>query len=120
MDVQLPVYLHDVVTTAIPPRFIVSCRTEAAAQDIAQRLRQAPRADDETFIVAAPRVALVSMPVDAGSSVVVRGYEIASDVLAAALQPPPVEAPPVEPTPAPLPEPEPVVVAPPPVEEPAP
>lgn len=116
MDVQLPVYLHDVVTTAIPPRLIVSCRTEAAAQELATRLNQAPRDGDETFTVAAPRVALVTMAVDSGSSVLVRGYEVASDVLAAALQPPPEP----EPEPAPAPEPDPAPVEPSPVEEPAP
>lgn len=109
MDVQLPVYLHDVVTTATPPRLIVSCRTEAAAAELAQRLQQAPRADEETFTVAPPRVVLQTMAVEPGSSVIVRGFEVASDVLAAALQPPPA-----------APEPEPVVVAPPLIEATAP
>lgn len=107
MDIQLPVYLYDVVTTALPPRLIVTCRTEAAASAVAAALRDAPRDGTDTFTVAPRRVSAVTMAVEPGSSVIVRGYEVASEVLAEAIK-------------AATPEPEPALVEPPPAEEPAP
>jgi hypothetical protein len=97
MNIQLPVYFYDVITTADPPRFIVACRTAEDAMQLVKRLSDTPRADAETFTVAPVRVAMVEMAVDPGSSVTVRGYQVASEVLAAALLPPPVvkEDPPV-------------------------
>lgn len=98
MNIALPVYLYDVVTTDDPPRLIVTCRTEPAALDLAQRLTAAPRDGSDVFTVAPRRVGSVDMTVDPGSSVVVRGYEVASEVLAAAIAsiPAPVVEPPVE------------------------
>lgn len=106
MNVQLPVYLYDVITTADPPRFIVSCRTAEDAMRLAQLLQATPRDTEETFTVAPARVAMVDMAVEPGSSVTVRGYEVASEVLAAALTPPPA------PEPAPVEEPAPEPPAP--------
>ena len=111
MDITLPVYLYDVVTTDEAPRVVVSCRTEQAAVDLAAALNAAPRDGTERFVVGERRVAAVTMPVEPGSSVTVRGYEVASEVLAAAIAtiPPPPEPVVEEP-----------VVDPPPPEEPAP
>ena len=91
MDVQLPVYLFDVTTAAASPRIVVTCRTAEAAHALAVRLndmvnqRELDGAD--TYTAALPRVSLVTMTVQAGSSVSVEGYQIASDVLAKQLTP---------------------------------
>ena len=89
MAILMPVYLYDVTTAAEPPRVLVTCRNPAAAQSLAARLN-AMQADGvidgaETFTAALPRVADVEMSVEPGSSVTVRGYEVASEVLAGSL-----------------------------------
>lgn len=98
MDIALPVYLYDVVNSDDASRVVISCRTEQAAIDLVAQLNAAPRADGGTFYRAPRRVAQVTMAVEPGSSVIVRGYEVASDVLAAAIAsiPAPVEEAPVE------------------------
>ncbi|MBW7935374.1 MAG: hypothetical protein H3C62_17555 [Gemmatimonadaceae bacterium] len=115
MQITLPVYLYDVVTTADPPRLVVTCRTPDAQSELVRRLNDAPLDGGEVFTMAPMRVGAVAMEVEAGSSVTVRGYEIASEVLAATI---------AAATPAPEPAPEPVPDAPAPVdpapEEPAP
>ena len=91
MDVQLPVYLFDVTTAAEPPRIVVTCRTAEAAQALAVQLNgmaeQRQLDGSDTYTAAPPRVALVTMTVQPGSSVTVEGFQIASDVLAEQLTP---------------------------------
>ena len=91
MDVQLPVYLFDVTTAAAAPRIVVTCRTAEAAQALAVQLngmaRQQLLDNADTYTAALPRVALVTMAVQPGSSVSVEGYQIASDVVAQRLAP---------------------------------
>ena len=89
MAILMPVYLYDVTNAAEPPRVLVTCRNPAAAQSLAARLN-AMQADGvidgaETFTAALPRVADVEMSVEPGSSVTVRGYEVASERIAAAM-----------------------------------
>ena len=91
MDVSMPVYLYDVTTAAASPRIVVTCRTAEAAQALAVQLngmaRQQLLDSADTYTAALPRVSLVTMTVQAGSSVSVEGYQIASDVLAKQLTP---------------------------------
>lgn len=89
MDVDLPVYLYDVVTTDTPPRLVVSCRTAEAAQALAVRLEELQRAGllagTEEFTAAEPRVDMVTLPVTPGAHVIVQGYAVATEYVAAAL-----------------------------------
>ena len=88
MQISMPVYLYD-VTTADGSRTIVTCRNADTAHALASRLREMQQngdlAGDEDFTAAAPRLAAVTMDVIPGSSVTVRGYEVASEVVAQAL-----------------------------------
>jgi hypothetical protein len=85
-DVELPVYLYDVTTTAAPPRLVVPCRTPDAAQEIAVRLNQMQDAgllaSAETFTTAEPRLALVRLPITPGGTVTIQGYAVATEEVA--------------------------------------
>jgi hypothetical protein len=87
--VDLPVYLYDVVTASDAPRFVVSCRTAEAAQQVAVRLNQLRTdgllAGDEHFTAAEPRIATVTLPVTPGAHVIVQGYCVATEAVAVAL-----------------------------------
>ena len=72
MQITLPVYLYDVVTTSDPARVVVTCRRPDDATALAVRLNQTALDGGETFTAAPPRVAAVEMAVDPGSSVLHR------------------------------------------------
>jgi len=88
MQILMPVYLYD-VTTADGARVIVTCRNADTAHALASRLREmhlsGQLAGDEDFTAAPPRLSAIPMQVEPGSSVTVRGYEVASEVVAQAL-----------------------------------
>lgn len=96
MNVQLPVYMYDVTTTGDPARVVFTCRAQSTAQELAAHLRALADAGAlegaDSYTFAPPRVALVTLPVEPGSSVLVAGYAIASEVLAAQLTPAPTTA----------------------------
>jgi hypothetical protein len=89
MEIPLPVYLYDVITTSDPPRVVLTCRSGAAAQGYVGRLTESKAAldleGDETFTVAPPRVAIVSVPLVPGSRVTSSGYDVAIEAVASIL-----------------------------------
>jgi hypothetical protein len=88
MDVQMPVYLYDVTTATDTPRLVVTCRSPESATSLAARLNQmrdAGELDDDPFTAAAPRPAVVLLDVEPGSSVLVKGYRVDVEAMAAAV-----------------------------------
>jgi hypothetical protein len=86
--VDLPVFLFDVTSTDTPPRLVVTCRAQDAAQEMAVRLQALAQsgvlAGDEDFVVT-PRAATATVEVIQGDRVQVQGYAIDTETLAAAI-----------------------------------
>ena len=89
MDVQMPIYLYDVVTAAKAPRLIVTCRSTDDAQALASRLNamrdEGQVLDADAFVVDVPRAAMLSMDVPKGTTVIVNGHEVDLEALSLAM-----------------------------------
>lgn len=89
MDVPVPVNLYDVVTTADPPRIVVTCRNAQAQHELAVKLEQLRLAGalegGEEFTSAPPRVVTLTLPLDPSTQVSAGPYDVAVEPVAQAL-----------------------------------